>query len=162
MLKLAVGLCLAAGVLVNFANVIARYVFEAPFIWADETLVFLMIWAVFLGAAIVTWEGQHLRVDLLTRVAPRWLKMGLGVIETFVFAAVCVFMIMQSWLVVGRYFANTQVSMAARVPMEIPHAALLVGFTCMLILALLRLPQAFVNGDAISGAPEAELEVSNR
>lgn len=155
-LKVAAGLCLSAGVVLNFANVIARYVFEAPFIWADETLVFLMIWAVFLGAAIVTWEGQHLRVDLATRIAPYRLKIALRLIETLVFAAVCVFMIAQSWIVVGRYIDSTQVSMAVRVPMEVPHSALLVGFTCMLILSLLRLPRVLSDSGEVTPGRDAE------
>ena len=39
------------GVAISFANVIARYVFGYALFWAEETLVFLAIWGVFIGVA---------------------------------------------------------------------------------------------------------------
>jgi len=37
---------------VTFANVIARYVFNANILWALETTVFLFAWLILIGASI--------------------------------------------------------------------------------------------------------------
>jgi C4-dicarboxylate transporter DctQ subunit len=57
--------------LVTFANVIARYVFNANILWALETTVFLFAWLVLLGAAYCVKTRAHLGVDaVLTAVPP--------------------------------------------------------------------------------------------
>ncbi len=45
-LRFFIGLLMIAAVLVNFSNVVARYVFSQPFVWAEETMQFMHIWAV--------------------------------------------------------------------------------------------------------------------
>lgn len=57
--------------LVTFANVIARYVFNANILWALETTVFLFAWLVLLGASYCVKTRAHLGVDaVLTAVPP--------------------------------------------------------------------------------------------
>src|SRR5205823_12546248 len=58
-IRAVLGPLIFAGVALNFANVVGRYVFFKPIIWAEEVLVFIMIWCVMLGATVVTWENQH-------------------------------------------------------------------------------------------------------
>ena len=50
---------------INFINVIARYVFSDPIFWAEEVLIFLVIWAVFVVAGSITYRGGHLNMDLV-------------------------------------------------------------------------------------------------
>jgi TRAP-type C4-dicarboxylate transport system permease small subunit len=57
-------------VVVNGANVVARYLFRAPFPWAEELMLFLMILAVFAGAIAVTWRNLHIRIDTFIERAP--------------------------------------------------------------------------------------------
>ena len=57
--------------LVTFANVIARYVFNANILWALETTVFLFAWLVLIGASYCVKTRAHLGVDvLLNAVGP--------------------------------------------------------------------------------------------
>ena len=51
-LTLITGMIFLAAVLINIANVIGRYVFSYPIFWAEEVLVFMVIWAVFLSAVV--------------------------------------------------------------------------------------------------------------
>ena len=53
-LTLAAILLLAA-IAINFTNVVARYLFAASIYWADEAMVFLVIWSIFLAAIAVTY-----------------------------------------------------------------------------------------------------------
>src|SRR5436305_14070149 len=58
------GIIFLAAVLINIVNVIGRYVFAYPIFWAEEVLVFMVVWAVFLSAASITFNGAHLSMDL--------------------------------------------------------------------------------------------------
>lgn len=49
--------------MVTFANVIARYVFNANILWALEFTVFLFAWLALLGACYAVKKGAHLGVD---------------------------------------------------------------------------------------------------
>ena len=70
-LRAAAGLALALSGSAMFAQVIARYVFNAPFAWAEEFATLLFSWTIFLGAAVVQRTDSHLSVDTLrARVGP--------------------------------------------------------------------------------------------
>ena len=66
----ALALAFIVAVIVNFANVVGRYVFDYAFLGADEAQIYIMIWMAFLGAAVVSWRERHLRMDVLVRVFP--------------------------------------------------------------------------------------------
>ena len=42
----------------NITNVIARYVFSNPIFWAEEILIFIIIWGVFLVAGSITYQRR--------------------------------------------------------------------------------------------------------
>jgi len=56
--------------LVTFANVVARYGFNANILWALETTVFLFAWLVLLGTSYCVKINAHLGVDLLVMAVP--------------------------------------------------------------------------------------------
>ena len=58
-LRVMAGVLLAASVLLNFANVIGRYFFNASIYWAEEVMLFLMVACVFLGNGVVAWSGRQ-------------------------------------------------------------------------------------------------------
>ncbi len=142
---LITGMIFLAAALINIANVIGRYVFSAPIFWAEEVLVFMVIWAVFLSAISITFSGRHLSMDLLyARLKTPWKQIINGLIVA-VFLVCTVFTAMQSYTVVMLYVGNGNVSPAAEIPLYIPHAALLVGFSFMALAVICRL-RAYLNG----------------
>ena len=66
-LRVLSAIMLVAIVIINRANVVARYVLNAPFSWGEEVMLFLMIMAIFLSAPAVTWDGTNIRMDILAR-----------------------------------------------------------------------------------------------
>src|SRR3954468_15849276 len=97
--RVIVGTAIFVSIAINFANIAGRYLFSEPVVWAEEILSYLMVWSVFLGAVLVTWEGRHIKMDLISARIPPPASVVLNVITVVVFAAVCVFMIVQSWTV---------------------------------------------------------------
>ncbi len=74
------GVALVCIVAINGANVVARYVARAPFSWAEELMLFLMILSVFAGAIAVTWRNLHIRIDtFLERMPPAARRTALAI-----------------------------------------------------------------------------------
>lgn len=137
--RVIVGAAIFVSIAINFANIAGRYLFSAPILWAEEILDYLMVWSVFLGAVLVTWEGRHIKMDLLSVRIRSPAREVLNAIAVAVFAAVCGFMVVQSWTVVRVAMQIDQRSVAAEIPMALAHAGVLLGFAGMLIAVLLRL-----------------------
>jgi TRAP-type C4-dicarboxylate transport system permease small subunit len=135
------GSLMLVGVAISFSNVIARYAFGHALFWAEETLVFIAIWGVFIGAAAATYERAHLSMDLFSESFKGRLRTALNAAMVATLLACCAFMMLQSWQVVALFYQGGVVSVSAGVPKWIPHAALLAGFALMAIAALVRLRQ---------------------
>ena len=63
--KLAAGLFFVIGGMITY-EVIARYVFVSPTIWAEELSRFIQIWATYLAAAYVLRHRHLITIDMLT------------------------------------------------------------------------------------------------
>lgn len=132
------GALILAGVVINFANVIGRYVFWRPIIWAEEILVFIMIWCVMLGAAVVTWENAHLRMDGVYQLASPRVRRWLDLVSATAFLAAAVFVLVESIRVVALIASTGQRSVVAEVPMAIPYAAIPVSFALIAAIVVWR------------------------
>ena len=67
-LELALAALFVFAVLLNFANVVGRYLIGRSILWADEIEVFIMVGMTFLGVIVVTWRREHLRMDALSQI----------------------------------------------------------------------------------------------
>jgi len=124
---------------INIANVIGRYLFAFPIFWAEEVLVFMVVWAVFLSAVAITFNGAHLSMDLFyAQLKSPW-RRAVNVVIVASLLACTLFSAAQSYKVVALYIGNGSVSTAAEIPLYIPHAALLVGFSMMALAVLVRI-----------------------
>lgn len=86
-----VAVCLVVlDVVVLFAGVVARYVFNRPLHWSDELASFLFLWLGMLGAVMALSRGEHLRLSAFLRnLTPR----ARGMVDTFSALAVLVFIV---------------------------------------------------------------------
>ena len=133
-----IGSMILIGILINVANVIGRYLFLEPIIWAEEIMIYIMVWTVFIGAILVTYDGQHLKMDVFSVMMPSPYKEIINFIAVASFLLVCIYVIPNNWIVVELTFNNDQRSVVAEVPMVIPHFALLAGFSLMFVGLVVR------------------------
>jgi TRAP-type C4-dicarboxylate transport system permease small subunit len=70
LLKFVIVLCLAAMVVLVFANVVLRYAFNSGITVSEELSRWLFVWLVFLGAIIGMKEHGHLGMDSLVSRLP--------------------------------------------------------------------------------------------
>ncbi|WP_119461996.1 TRAP transporter small permease [Rhodospirillaceae bacterium SYSU D60014] len=130
-----IGLLLIMMVVLNVANAFGRYVFGQTIPGSDELLVFSMVWLVFLGAALATAGGRHLRFDLLAIVLPRRLEFLLDAIRCTFAAVLAGFVCLQSWEALSKLGRIGQKSMDMGVPMTVPHAAVFMGFALIALIS---------------------------
>ena len=126
--RAVIGAIILLAIAINFANIVARYVFLAPLPWAEEILVFLVIWGVCLGASAVTYDRRHLVLDLFSASFPPRLRIVLEALTLVAMVGFCGFACIQAWKIVAIMAQNVQVSITASVPMTIPYAAFVVSF----------------------------------
>ena len=65
-LEHAVGVLFLGLAAVAFVQVFFRYLLNNPLTWAHEVDIILMVWAVWLGAAVGIYRKTHLRITLLS------------------------------------------------------------------------------------------------
>lgn len=136
-LRWALGLLLIAMVLLNVANAAGRYLFGHAITGADEVLVFSMVWLVFAGVVLVTAEGRHLRLDLAATLFAGRFGAARALLINLIIAALCFYVALQSWEIIGRLGQIGQRSMALGIPMVVPHAAIAIGLAATALVALL-------------------------
>ena len=83
--------------LVTFANVIARYVFNANILWALETTVFLFAWLVLLGASYCVKVRAHLGVDVVLNMVSPGMRKVLALISVAACLVYSILLLIGAW-----------------------------------------------------------------
>ncbi len=134
---LAFAFCLA--VALNFINVIARYVFNASIHGADEVQVQVLIAMAFLGAAIVQWRGQHLRMDVLVSAMPAAMRTFVRFAEVVFVVVMAGFVLVQSTRYTMQMYSLARTSDALGIPVWFSHGLVVLGFAMILLITLWRI-----------------------
>ncbi len=131
--KFIIGLLIFVAIAINVANVIARHIFHAPFIWAEEILVFIMAWMIFTGAILVSRRDGHLKMDLIATAFPKRMSKYVKILIEIITTSVCLVISWASYQVLTTLWAYGQQSVVAEIPMVIPHSVIFIGFGFMAI-----------------------------
>jgi TRAP-type C4-dicarboxylate transport system permease small subunit len=126
-------LAFIAAVCLNFANVVGRYGFGHSIAAADEIQIYIMVFMAFVGAAVVSWRRQHLRMDVLVRFLPAAMQSILRWLEISLVIVVAAVVVVQSWRYSAQMLAIGRTSDVGGIPMWIPHGAVALGFVLILI-----------------------------
>lgn len=123
---------------VNLANVLMRYLFRMPLVWAEEFLALSVVWVVFLGVTMVAWRWEHLSVDLISnRLSPRMrsvfdVAVGISVLVACTIIAVSAYRVVATMMML-----NTR-SIIMKYPMYYAHASVLIGSVLQIAAVLWR------------------------
>jgi len=147
--RLIIGSLILFGIAINFANVLGRYLFLAPIVWAEEIMIYSMVWMVFIGAVLVSWDGHHLKMDFFSIMLPSPFKEIMNFTGVVCFLLVAIFVLPQTFTVTELMFRLDQRSVVAEIPMVIPHFAILLGFIMMFIVIVWRF-RRLIRGDLTS------------
>jgi TRAP-type C4-dicarboxylate transport system permease small subunit len=118
-------------VLVGFAGIVARYVFNNSLSWSEELSLILMTWLVFITAAVGVQQRLHAGVDLVTSALPKRWQQAVGVLTDLLVTVFCIFLLVYGAQIVSA--TMTQTSPAMGLPVGIIYAAIPVGAALMLV-----------------------------
>jgi TRAP-type C4-dicarboxylate transport system permease small subunit len=128
-------------------EVVARYVFNAPTIWAAELSQLLLIWGTFLGAAMLLRDRQHITITIITgRLGSR----GRQFSEALALAIIAVFSVWIAWhgfdIAYDSFTRSRSSGSMMNLPNWIAEAAIPLGFAALALQALLQLLIVLRNG----------------
>jgi TRAP-type C4-dicarboxylate transport system permease small subunit len=142
MADLVAGIALAVIVGVNLLAVFMRYVMLDSISWSEEAIRYLAIWMTFLGAASASWFDEHLDMNLLSGISnarfQAWHKAALQVL-TLAFG---VLVLWQGSVYVK--LNGLQTAPTTGLPMFWIYSAIAVGGLLLVLVALVKLLDAFV------------------
>jgi len=133
-------LCIVA---INGANVVMRYVFGAPFSWAEELMLFLMILGVFAGAIAVTWRNLHIRIDTIVERLTPAIRRVVQVVASLVSILVVGIVTVASFRLVSLLQSMDQRSDALHAPSWIPQSFVTIGLGMIVVMIAVKLVLSF-------------------
>jgi TRAP-type C4-dicarboxylate transport system permease small subunit len=158
-IELALAFAFIVAVLLNFTNVVGRYLFGLSLLGSDEVQVFIMVAMTFLGAVVVTRRNEHLRMDVLVRFMPAAVRVLLRIAEQLLLILLAGFVLSQSYFYVAQMFRIGRASDMAGVPMWIPHGTVALGFALILLVACWRLVATVITRREAEHAAPADGQV---
>jgi TRAP-type C4-dicarboxylate transport system permease small subunit len=143
----AAALFVLAGAMLTW-EVLARYFFTAPTVWAAEFSQLCLIWGTLIAMPWCLRERRHIRITAVTGMLPEG---GRRIAETFAMAAVAVFsalVLWKGWAIFWDSFERGRGSSDSLMgtPAWVPEAAVPFGFALLLIQALIEATRA-IRGD---------------
>lgn len=138
-IEIVLALAFILAVLLNFGNVVGRYLFGVSLLASDEVQVFIMVAMTFLGAVVVTRRNEHLRMDVLVQFMPAPVQFALRIAEQVLLLALAGFVLSQSYFYASQMLRIGRTSDMAGIPMWIPHGSLALGFALIIAIAAWRL-----------------------
>ena len=135
----------ALQVLVVFAQVVWRFVFNDPFTWSEELARYLQVWMILLASSVCIHEGSHLAVDYLVHYLPPRLRRTLSLVVTLlvmIFVGVLIIAGIKM-MVTGQ----SQTSPALHLPMSAVYLVFPVAGTLMLLESLNNLLEVLSAGN---------------
>jgi len=135
----------AVGAMITY-EVVMRYVFLAPTIWAEEMSRFLQIWATYIAAATVLRHRQLIAITVvIERLGPRGRKAA----EAFALLWILLFCLVAVWYGLDIMFDSIRLGRATPTMLSVPQwmteLAIPLGFTLLALQALaelIRLPKS--------------------
>jgi TRAP-type C4-dicarboxylate transport system permease small subunit len=132
-LNLAVGYVCGMGILamglILVYEILSRYAFNSPTIWAQEVAIYIYTWTMLAGGAYTLMKGKHVRIDVLLERLPARAQHALEIITSALGAAFSAVVCRQAYDMIASSIKYAKVSPTLlRVPLWIPQMSLLIGF----------------------------------
>jgi C4-dicarboxylate transporter, DctQ subunit len=134
------GVLLIAAVSLVVLQIVLRTVFNFGVSGLYETATFCMIWSVFFTAGVGIRRNVHVRVDILLRLVPAGIALGLEIAICLLMMGVSVALAASGWLLVEEslIFGDSTLG-RIRIPMWIPQLIMPIGGFLMLVHSTARL-----------------------
>ena len=132
-------------------SVAARYVFNAPQIWADELATYCLLVMVFCGLAYTLITDGHVRADFIVErlsVKARWYCDLFSYVVASLFAVVLLLGAVSA--VANFIHRNTHSSDGMQIPLALPATVMIIGCVLFLSAAVVRTLQMLLSARDIA------------
>ena len=137
--KFIVGVLAFSATMIAFYGVVTRYIFRRPPDWAEEVVIYLIIWAVFITASILAAEKGHVAATLIVERFSLKTRRYLAVFNGMVALAFCVAVSILGFKIVSAAYMNDERSLTGlRFPVWIPYLSVATGCTLVALRYVLR------------------------
>ena len=151
--EIPAALLVVAEIVILFAGVVSRYVFNKPLTWSDELASVLFLWLAMLGAVIALRRSEHMRLaTFVNLLRPQWRAW----VETLSALIVIVFVLLilsPSWEYITNQWLITTPALELHDSVRV--AAIGVGAALMMLIALVRLAERSSPWQVVSAVARA-------
>jgi TRAP-type C4-dicarboxylate transport system permease small subunit len=144
--------CFVAMTLVVLIGVFFRYVLNDPFMWTEEAARYLQVWMGFVAVSIALKRDKHIKVDVLSSLAPAWLAAMAGFVVDIIIGLFMIILLKQGYLMTVDTLAH-----ASTLPISMVWilAAVPVAAGLSLIHLLVKIINKILNPKPVSPAAKA-------
>ena len=133
--------------LLVFAEVVARFGFNAGIHWAQEVTLLMSAWFVLFGASYGVKVGAHIGVDVFVKMLPNRIHRFLTLLAIVLCLIYCVLFIYGSWVYVSKLIMIGIELEDVPLPRWMPTSILVIGFV-LLTFRFLQLGWKVIIGEA--------------
>ena len=120
---------LAVLIVLTFAGVIWRYIFNAPFTWLEEVQTSCMVWIVFAGAGAAFRMGNHVAIDMM----PEKMQKAMGWIISVIVVIVIGFLFRQSIGFIQIFLRSGRSTSMLKIPYAWVYGISIISYIDMII-----------------------------
>ncbi len=136
-------------------EVVMRYLFTRPTIWAVDLSEYTLLWSTFLAAPWVLKREGHVTIDLLVNALGPTSRQRLGIVVSLIGAAICaIFAWSTAFSVIEYYQRELIIRHLWEIKQYIPYIAIPVGGT-LLTIEFLRRAYRYATGTQAGLKPDA-------
>jgi TRAP-type C4-dicarboxylate transport system permease small subunit len=116
-------LMMIAMVLIIFANVVLRYVFNSGLMWSEEVALLLAVWFIFIAMSLGVKQGLHINITLIPESKQSFaVKRVLALFKSLATLVIALAMLIHGWKLVG--FTMQSIMPATQWPAGLLYAIL--------------------------------------
>lgn len=139
--EIFVGVMMAGMTIMISLQIIFRYIVLKPISWSEEAARYMMVWAIYVGAALAVKRGKHMAVNFFVSKAPPKQRKIIMALSNLIFITFCLFMLKQGFMVIGHLLRLGQVSAAIGLPMYFVYLAPIISFSLMCLHLIIQIYQ---------------------
>nr|WP_273701654.1 TRAP transporter small permease [Tepidanaerobacter acetatoxydans] len=117
-----------------FYQVVLRYIFDNPNVWAEELARYLFVWITFVGSAVGIRRNKHLTIDYFINLFETRTKALLHLVIYLIILGFLIILLKYSTILVLR--TTSTLSPGMMISMAIPYSAIPVGTLLMILYAI--------------------------
>ncbi len=143
--------------LVIFYQFFTRYALNDSASWTEEIARYLLIGTAFVGAAMNVRKNNHIHVDFVYRLIPRWAGRPMAVAVDLLRIAFLGYCVWLTWLMIGKIGSSRMA--IVDLPMGIVYGVVMFGFALMTVRAVQVAAGNWKRGYSVLERPELAEEV---